>query len=143
MRQNPTFFSVSSRVVMTQQTFLIEKMPLSRPQYLLLLQKLTKLLEKLFCHLHFLLTCLCVLGKFFKTSKFQKNKKFCPISPTYYSPSCTTIRSPQNVGNAVKHTQVVAYDTSISVIVMQCFWRKWKVKYLCLFFMKRFFAEEM
>ena len=72
-------------------------------------------------------------------ARLQK-EKFCPISPTYYSPSCTTTQSLQNNGYGVKHTQIAAYDISISVIVMQSFWQNSKLSMRAHFSCKDFFA---
>ena len=73
---------------------------------------------RFFCHSHLLSTHFSVQSKFCKTSKFQENKKICPVLSTYFTPSCKTSRSSENNGYAVKYTQIVTYDLSISVVVI-------------------------
>jgi len=42
----------------------------------------------------------------------------------YHSWSCKATRGTQSNGFAVKCSQTVAYDLTISVFVTQCFWRE-------------------
>ena len=129
MRLGTTSSSVSSRVVMTEPTFLIEKFPLLKPQHLWPQQSqnfpsvtMSKHEDALpFASSFDLFLSLRQILQNLEIS--TKNKNFYQFyRPTIHQ--AVNTRSQQNNKNAVKHTQIVAYDICISVIVMQCFWRK-------------------